>query len=157
MSKGKGSKALGALVLIAVMGLMWYHFSGGKWFSDKTPEVALKTWEGDMPVKGMATLVDLGSNECLPCKMMAPILERVTRKYEGKAAVLYVDVLKNKDAATRFGVRAIPTQIFFDEEGQETYRHEGFMGEEEIHRQFQKMGVALEPDGTPAGSLSEKS
>ena len=43
--------------------------------------------------------------------------------------------------AKRFGIRAIPTQIFFDKEGKEVYRHEGFLSEEEIVRRFKDMGV----------------
>ena len=43
--------------------------------------------------------------------------------------------------AKRFGIRAIPTQIFFDKEGKEVYRHEGFLSEEEIVARFKDMGV----------------
>ncbi|MFP3912748.1 MAG: thioredoxin family protein [Desulfobacteraceae bacterium] len=97
---------------------------------------------GDIPVKGMPTMVDLGANECIPCKMMVPVLEKVEKKYQGKAAIIIVDVYKDKEPAKRFGVRAIPTQIFFDKEGKEVHRHEGFMGEADIDRVFKEMGVS---------------
>ena len=96
----------------------------------------------DIPVKGMTTMVDLGANECIPCKMMVPVLEKTEKKYQGKAAIIIVDVWKNKEPAQRFGIRAIPTQIFFDKEGKEVYRHEGFLGEEEIDKVFKRMGVS---------------
>ena len=48
---------------------------------------------------------------------------------------------KDKEPAQRFGIRAIPTQIFFDKEGKEIYRHVGFLSEEAIVSQLQKMGV----------------
>lgn len=51
------------------------------------------------------------------------------------------DVGKNKEQAKRFGIRAIHTQIFFDKEGKEVHRHEGFMGEADIDRIFKEMGV----------------
>ena len=95
----------------------------------------------EVPVKGMVTMVDLGAGTCIPCKMMAPILEKLGKEYAGRAAVVFLDVWKDRAPAKRFGIRAIPTQIFFDKEGKEVYRHEGFLSEEEIVRRFKEMGV----------------
>jgi len=95
----------------------------------------------EIPVKGMVTLVDLGANACLPCKMMAPIMTKLEKDYQGKAAVIFIDVWKFPDQAKRFGIRAIPTQIFYDKTGQEVFRHEGFMSEKDMVGQFKKMGV----------------
>jgi thioredoxin 1 len=94
-----------------------------------------------VPVKGMITMIDLGAKKCIPCKMMAPILEKMEKNYKGKAAIIFIDVWKNRDQAGRFGIRAIPTQIFFNKEGKEVYRHVGFMGETAIIEQLKKMGV----------------
>jgi thioredoxin 1 len=94
-----------------------------------------------VPVRGMVTMVDLGANQCVPCKMMAPILEKLEKVYRGKAAIVVIDVWKYRDQAQRFRIRAIPTQIFFDREGKEVYRHVGFMSEKEIVEQLRKMGV----------------
>ena len=96
----------------------------------------------DFPVKGMPTMLDLGANECVPCKMMVPIIEKMEKKYKGKAAIVFIDVWKNKESAKRFNIRAIPTQIFFDKEGNEVHRHEGFMSEADIDRVFKEMGVS---------------
>jgi thioredoxin 1 len=95
----------------------------------------------EVPVKGMVTMVDLGSHSCIPCKMMAPILQKLEKKYQGKAAIVFVDVWKDKEPAHKFGVRAIPTQIFFDKGGNEVYRHEGFMSENAIIKQLENMGA----------------
>ena len=95
----------------------------------------------DGPVKGMVTMIDLGAKSCVPCKMMAPIMEKLEKDYEGKAAILFIDVWKDPDQAKRYGIRAIPTQIFYDKEGKEKYRHVGFMSEEAIVTQLKKMGV----------------
>lgn len=94
-----------------------------------------------VPLKGMVTMIDLGANSCVPCKMMAPILEKVEKDYNGRAAIIVIDVWKYRDQAQRFGIRAIPTQIFFDKEGREVYRHVGFMSEAAIVAQLKKMGV----------------
>jgi thioredoxin 1 len=95
----------------------------------------------EVPAKGMVTMLDLGAKKCIPCKMMAPILQKMEKAYNGKAAIVFIDVWKHRDQATRFGIRAIPTQIFFDKDGKEVYRHSGFMSEEAIVRQLTKMGV----------------
>ena len=95
----------------------------------------------EAPVKGMVTMVDLGAKKCIPCKMMAPILQKLEKVYAGRAAVIFFDVWEDPAPAKHFGIRAIPTQIFFDKEGKEVYRHEGFLGEKEIVARFKDMGV----------------
>jgi thioredoxin 1 len=95
----------------------------------------------DVPVKGMVTMIDLGAKSCIPCKMMAPIIEKLEKEYRGKAAIVFIDVWKHKEQATRFGIRAIPTQVFYDEGGKEVYRHVGFLAEKEIVAQLKRMGI----------------
>jgi thioredoxin 1 len=94
-----------------------------------------------VPVKGMVTMVDLGAASCIPCKMMAPILDKLEKRYQGKAAIVFIDLRYNREAAERFGVRAIPTQIFFDKNGKESSRHVGFMSEAAIVAQLKSMDV----------------
>ncbi|MCJ7618104.1 MAG: thioredoxin family protein [Desulfobacterales bacterium] len=94
-----------------------------------------------VPVKGMVTMIDLGAKKCIPCKMMAPILEKMEKNYKGKASIIFIDVWENRAQAERFGIRTIPTQIFFDKNGEEVFRHVGFMNENAIIEQLQKMGV----------------
>jgi thioredoxin 1 len=95
----------------------------------------------NIPVKGMVTMVDLGAASCIPCKMMAPILERLEKRYRGKAVIIFIDLRYHRDAAQHFGVRAIPTQIFYDKNGREVSRHLGFMSEEAIVAQLKALGV----------------
>jgi len=95
----------------------------------------------EVPVKGMVTMVDLGANSCVPCKMMAPILEKLEKDYKGRAAIVFLDVWKDPDLAKRFGIKVIPTQIFYDKEGKEVYRHVGFMSENAIVTQLKNLGV----------------
>jgi thioredoxin 1 len=95
----------------------------------------------EVPVKGMVTMVDLGAKKCIPCKMMAPILEKLEKVYAGRAAIVFLDVWEDPKPARRFGIRTIPTQIFFDKNRKEVYRHEGFLSEEEIVRRLKDMGV----------------
>ena len=102
---------------------------------------AASQYLSQVPVKGMVTMVDLGADQCVPCKMMAPILEKLKNAYEGKAAIIFIDVWKNTEEARRFGIRAIPRQIFYDGTGREIGRHVGFMSEKDIIDQLTRMGV----------------
>ncbi|MDM8516903.1 thioredoxin family protein [Desulfobacterales bacterium HSG16] len=99
--------------------------------------------EDSIPVQGMVTMVDLGAKKCIPCKLMAPILADLKKEYDGKAAIIFVDVWQkeNQAHAKRFKVRAIPTQIFFDKEGKEISRHVGFMDKKTIVVTLKKLGV----------------
>jgi thioredoxin 1 len=89
-------------------------------------------------------LVDLGAKKCIPCKKMAPILEEAKKLYAGIAEVEFIDVWENRDAGSTYGVRTIPTQIFYDRDGKEVFRHEGFMPMEDIQKQFEALGAKLE-------------
>lgn len=88
-------------------------------------------------------LLDLGSTSCIPCKMMAPILEDLRKSYAGRLQVDFVDVWKDAQAAEKYGVRSIPTQIFFDAKGKELYRHTGFWSRDDILARFRDLGINL--------------
>lgn len=94
-----------------------------------------------VPAPGMVTLLDLGATECIPCKMMIPVLEDMRREYAGRAAVLFIDVWKHPDEGRRFGIQGIPTQIFYDAQGREVGRHVGFFDRDGIRAMFAKLGV----------------
>jgi thioredoxin 1 len=90
---------------------------------------------------GKPTVIDLGARTCIPCKKMAPILESLSGEYRGKASVLFIDVHEDQDAARKFRVQMIPTQIFFDAKGKEVKRHMGFMEKAEIVKELKSAGL----------------
>jgi len=92
---------------------------------------------------GRPMLVDLGADECVPCKLMKPILDNLTAEYAGRMDVVFIDVWKNRDQAARFNVRMIPTQIFYDESGKELYRRVGFIGKDDILATWKKLGYSF--------------
>ncbi len=94
---------------------------------------------------GAATprLLDLGATQCIPCKMMAPILEELKKECAGRMQVDFIDVWQNPPAGQQYGIDSIPTQIFFDASGKELYRHQGFMPKEDILAKCKELGFAL--------------
>jgi len=94
-----------------------------------------------VPTPGLVTMVDLGANKCIPCKMMAPIIEELKREYAGRASIVFIDVWEHNEQVARFGIRAIPTQIFYDKTGREVERHVGFLDKKSIVATFEKLGV----------------
>lgn len=71
-------------------------------------------------------LVDFWATWCGPCKMLAPVIEDLGGKYNGKAVVAKVDVDQNQGLAARYGVMSIPTVVFF-KDGKEIGRKVGVM------------------------------
>jgi thioredoxin 1 len=93
--------------------------------------------------ENLPRLVDLGADKCIPCKMMAPILEELKTTYNGKLQVDFIDVWKNPDEAPKYKISVIPTQIFYDSTGKELFRHEGFFAKEDILAKWKECGVDL--------------
>jgi len=85
-------------------------------------------------------LVDLGAGLCIPCKLMAPILEELKKEYEGRLEVVFIDVNEDKEATDKYKIDLIPTQIFFDPSGKELFRHTGFFSKEDILAKWKELG-----------------
>ena len=107
----------------------------------------------EVPVKNMVTMVDLGAGKCIPCKMMAPIIKSLQEEYVGKAAIVFIDVWKHPEQNRRFNAYTIPTQVFYNKNGDEIYRHEGFFGKDSILAILKKAGVDVveTPDPPKSG------
>jgi thioredoxin 1 len=91
--------------------------------------------------EGKAVMLELGSVGCRPCEQMKPVMEKLRTSYKGKMEVIFVDVRKDRDAARKFGVYVIPTQVFLDKNGKVFHRHFGFYDFEEIVPVLQKEGL----------------
>jgi thioredoxin 1 len=82
--------------------------------------------------EGKAVMLELGSVGCIPCDKMKPVMQKLRDTYKGKLEVIFIDVRRDRDAAQKFNVYMIPTQVFLDKEGKEFYRHVGYYAYEEI-------------------------
>ena len=85
-------------------------------------------------------LLDLGAGKCIPCKMMAPILEQLKKEHAGRFTVDFIDVWMDPEAKEKHGIRMIPTQIFYASDGKELFRHEGFYSKEDILKKWKELG-----------------
>ena len=97
--------------------------------------------EGGQSVEKLPRLLDLGASKCIPCKLMAPILEELKKEYAGTFNVEFIDVWKNPAAKKEYKVMLIPTQIFFDATGKELFRHEGFLSKNDILSKWKELGT----------------
>jgi len=95
--------------------------------------------------KTLPRLLDLGAGKCMACKMMAPILDELREEYRGRLDVEVIDVWKDPAAGDKFGIRIIPTQIFFGPDGRERWRHTGFISKSDILAKWKEFGIDLRP------------
>jgi len=109
-----------------------------------SPSVETASADAGMPAAGgaaaMPVLIDLGADKCVPCKMMAPILDEMKETFEGQLDVRFIDVWKDAAVGREYGVKVIPTQIFFDTQGKELFRHQGFFSREDILAKWTELG-----------------
>ena len=89
------------------------------------------------------TFIELGSVRCIPCIKMQPVIKSIENKYGNQVNVVFHDVWtpEGKEAAKQYTFNVIPTQLFFDENGKEYFRHEGFFPEDELVKVLQQKGV----------------
>jgi thioredoxin 1 len=93
--------------------------------------------------KPLPKLLDLGSDKCIPCKMMIPVLDQLSKEYKGQLKVEFIDVWKDRSAGTQYKIQTIPTQIFFDAKGKELYRHVGYYPKADVLAKFKELGIKL--------------
>jgi thioredoxin 1 len=74
-----------------------------------------KEWkfEGDKPA-----LIDFYADWCMPCKMVAPILEELSQEYNGKLVIYKVNTEEERELSALFGIRSIPSLLFVPKDGQ---------------------------------------
>jgi len=89
------------------------------------------------------TFVELGSVGCIPCDKMQPIMKEIEEEYKGQVKVVFHDVktAEGQPYIKEFSVRAIPTQVFLDKDGNEYFRHLGFFAKDELIKVLKMQGV----------------
>ncbi len=141
------SRTKTGLILLAVAcvvgGVAWFRSSqspAGATTGDKAAEVAAEQSGPGASVK-LPRVVDLGAGKCKACIELAPILEELRKEYAGRVEVEFIDVWENPKAGDPYNIRMIPTQVFFDADGNEVWRHEGFLPKADFVAKFGELGV----------------
>ncbi len=83
-------------------------------------------------------VVDFTAEWCPPCKMLAPVLERVAGQFEGKVKVVKCDIDRNTQAPARYGVMKIPNLVFF-KDGQVVDQTVGYLNETQLAEKFKTL------------------
>jgi len=86
---------------------------------------------------GLIVFVDFFAEWCGPCKMAAPIVDKLADEYRGKAIIAKLNVDENNQTAAEYGVMSIPTVIIF-KDGEEVDRQIGFPGEDGFRQMIDK-------------------
>ena len=105
-------------------------------------EVTLQI-DGQDAQEGIPSLIDLGSVSCVPCQMMEEELAMLEEITGDRLTVMFIDINQDPDAASQYGIRVIPTQVFLAPDGTELARHEGFMSVEQMLSQWIALGYDL--------------
>jgi thioredoxin 1 len=87
------------------------------------------------------TFIELGSNSCIPCKEMRPVMKGIEQTFGDQVKVVFYDVWEDPAPANEYGVQMIPTQVFLDENGKEFHRHVGFYPQADIEALLLKQGL----------------
>lgn len=141
--------SLSAIAFAALLALGSYSEVSAQAAVSKTDlsKVAVKSAVKKTDTKNeiLVTFVELGSVNCVPCKMMQPVMKEVEEKYGTQVKVVFHDVWTpdGKPYGAKYGIRSIPTQIFLDKEGKEYFRHEGFFPKEELVKILVMKGVKI--------------
>jgi thioredoxin 1 len=93
-------------------------------------------------ISGKPVLVDFGSNKCIPCRQLRPILKEVEKELAGEAHVLIIDVYNFGKLAREHRVQLIPTLIFFDSSGKEIFRRMGVWDKDSIVKKLKEGGAS---------------
>ncbi len=76
-------------------------------------EVSDKNFDAEIMKADKPAMVDFWAEWCGPCKMVGPIVEELAKEYKDKVKIAKMDVDQNRETPVKFGIRNIPTLIFF--------------------------------------------
>jgi thioredoxin 1 len=148
MKNGSGTGRTTLVILLCLSFLMCFDAADAASAKRVASTPAKSSSKAPVQPESLPLLVDVGADQCIPCKMMAPVLEDLKKEYAGIIEVKFVDVWKYPEEAEKYKVRGIPTQIFYDASGKELGRHMGFADKESILEGFKQLGVAInKPSG----------
>lgn len=126
----------------------WVYHSVGDGNASGTPVVLVSLANANTPdavtralARGKPTVIEFGANACASCRQMKPILAALERDHGANITVADIDIIKDRTYISRYQIKLMPTQIFFDANGRELGRHMGVISDTDIlNRLGQKQG-----------------
>jgi thioredoxin len=100
--------------------------------------VTLENFEEEVVKSDVPVVIDFYADWCGPCKMMAPVFESLSKKFEGKMKFLKLDTQSDEVLAMKFGVQGIPTLVFL-KDGKEIGRHVGYASEDMLQNKVEEV------------------
>ncbi len=92
-------------------------------------------FESEVLKSNEAVMVDFFAPWCGPCRMMAPIVEKLAEEYKGRVKIGKMDIDENGNIAQQYGIQSIPTIIFFHK-GEAVDKMVGFQSEENLKKKL---------------------
>jgi thioredoxin 1 len=135
-------KNLNAMIFLGTLLLIIGGCSKDRQVTEKQKEQPVNT-KSSIATGAQITFVELGSVNCIPCRMMQPVMKEIETAYAGRVKVVFIDVLtdQGRPYMQQFGIKAIPTQVFLDAQGKELSRHTGFFPKDSIVALLSNNGV----------------
>ena len=99
--------------------------------SENVVEFTDENFETEVLKSSQPVLVDFWAEWCMPCRMLAPTIEKIAKDYSGKVKVGKLDTDANRDVAAKYSISAIPTVILF-RDGQVAQKFVGLRKEQEF-------------------------
>ncbi|MEM1109191.1 MAG: thioredoxin [Planctomycetota bacterium] len=81
--------------------------------SDTVLELTDANFEAEVVNSEQPVLVDFWAEWCMPCRMLAPVIDKLGEQYDGKVKIGKVDTDANREVSTKYGISAIPTVLLF--------------------------------------------
>lgn len=104
-------------------------------FAEIVAEVGTDNFKTEVVQSDLPVVVDFYAQWCPPCKMLAPVLEKVAKKYEGRVKVVKCDSDRDAELAESYGVGKIPNVMFF-KNGEVVNQFVGYANEAQLSAMF---------------------
>jgi thioredoxin 1 len=139
MTPGRASRLRRLAFTVALLGLLALAGCGSSPGNAVSPSASAADRSPDTAAE--VTFIELGSDKCIPCKQMRPVMDAIARAFGDQVDIVFYDVWKDDAPAREYGIQYIPTQVFLDENGVEFHRHIGFYPQEKIEALLVERGL----------------